>query len=191
MTNSNKPRILVVDDNPDCRNLLQQMLEANDFQVQTAINGSDAIDKYKENPADLIIMDIVMPEKEGLETIIELNRLSLEGLSVYEETERQNYYRRTFYYLGDYNRAFYHAVLKRLFFIIGRSGIPLAPETEFVDSIFTGAFDSEFDYLYKKCSFTDSFEDFLHKIDETLGFKKDILDKYEIATTPEFRKLFK
>jgi len=74
MTNSNKPRILVVDDNPDCRNLLHHMLEANDFQVQTAINGSDAIDKYKENPADLIIMDIVMPEKEGLETIIELKK---------------------------------------------------------------------------------------------------------------------
>ena len=72
MTNSTKPSILVVDDDPDCRNLLQQILEANDFQVQTAINGIDAIDKYKANPADLIIMDIVMPEKEGIETIMEL-----------------------------------------------------------------------------------------------------------------------
>ncbi len=72
MTNSTKTRILVVDDDPYIRNMLQQLLETNDFQVQTAINGIDAIDKYKENPADLIIMDIVMPEKEGIETIIEL-----------------------------------------------------------------------------------------------------------------------
>ena len=72
MKNSTQPSILVVDDDPDCRNLLQQILESNDFQVQTAINGIEAIDKYKENPADLIIMDIVMPEKEGIETIIEL-----------------------------------------------------------------------------------------------------------------------
>ncbi len=72
MTNSTKPCILVVDDDPYIRNMLQQLLEANDFQVQTAINGIDAIDKYRENRADLIIMDIVMPEKDGIETIMEL-----------------------------------------------------------------------------------------------------------------------
>ena len=73
MTNSTKPCILVVDDDPYIRNMLQQLLEADDFQVQTAINGIDAIDKYKANPADLIIMDIVMPEKDGIETIMELH----------------------------------------------------------------------------------------------------------------------
>jgi len=74
MAKSTNSHILVVDDNPDCRNLLQQLLETNDFQVQTAINGVDAIDKYRENPANLIIIDIVMPEKEGIETIIELKK---------------------------------------------------------------------------------------------------------------------
>lgn len=44
------------------------------YEVEMAENGIEAINKYRENPADLVVTDIIMPEKEGIETIIELKR---------------------------------------------------------------------------------------------------------------------
>ncbi len=74
MTNPTKGRILVVDDDPVFREMLQCMLSDDGFEVETAINGLEALSMYRENPADLVIADIIMPEKEGIETIIELKR---------------------------------------------------------------------------------------------------------------------
>ena len=66
--------ILVVDDEEAVRHLLRQVLESAGYRVQEAINGIEAIETYKREPADLVIMDIIMPEKEGIETIIELRQ---------------------------------------------------------------------------------------------------------------------
>ncbi len=68
------PLILVVDDEESIRNLLRQVLESAGYRVQEAVNGIEAIEMYKREPADLVIMDILMPEKEGIETIIELRQ---------------------------------------------------------------------------------------------------------------------
>jgi CheY-like chemotaxis protein len=67
-------RILIIDDDDQVRTMLRRTLEADGHEVEEAPNGSVGISKYKGNPADLIITDIYMPEKEGLETIIELKR---------------------------------------------------------------------------------------------------------------------
>ncbi len=68
------PRILVVDDDQDVREMLRQMLERAGYGVSIATNGPEALAEYRGAPADLIVTDIVMPEKEGLETILELRK---------------------------------------------------------------------------------------------------------------------
>ena len=65
-------KIIVIDDEPYILLLLKKMLEKEGHQVDMATNGVEGIDLYHKNGADLIITDIVMPEKEGLETIINL-----------------------------------------------------------------------------------------------------------------------
>ena len=67
-------RILVVEDDKAVRELLREILERAGHEVMEAINGQEAITQYKTHPADLIITNILMPEKEGLETIQELRR---------------------------------------------------------------------------------------------------------------------
>lgn len=65
-------KIIVIDDEPYILLMLKKMLEKEGHQVEMATNGVEGIDLYHKNGADLIITDIVMPEKEGLETIINL-----------------------------------------------------------------------------------------------------------------------
>lgn len=65
-------RILVVDDEPQVRKMLKKFFEREGFEVSEAGDGKEGLKKYHENPFDLVIMDIVMPEKEGIETIREL-----------------------------------------------------------------------------------------------------------------------
>lgn len=62
-----KRRILVVDDNSGNRLLLKYNLEGY-FSIDFASNGFSAINKFKENKYDLILMDIHMPDIDGIET---------------------------------------------------------------------------------------------------------------------------
>ncbi len=65
-------RILVVDDDEQMRTMIRQMLESSGFKVSEAPDGKVALWIAKEKHPDLVVTDIVMPEKEGLETIMEL-----------------------------------------------------------------------------------------------------------------------
>lgn len=67
-------RILVIDDDDPLRQLIRQILERSDYQVIDAPNGKVGVEMYRRDPVDLVITDIFMPEKEGLETIRELSR---------------------------------------------------------------------------------------------------------------------
>lgn len=66
--------VLIVDDEKSFRETLRDILESAGHEVREAGNGLEAIESYKSNPSDIVIMDIIMPEKEGIETIIELRR---------------------------------------------------------------------------------------------------------------------
>ncbi|HDL17601.1 MAG TPA: response regulator, partial [Bacteroidetes bacterium] len=67
-------RILIVDDDVQIREMLQQKLHRSGYETVEATDGNVAIKLHSAQPADLIIMDLVMPEKEGIETIMELRR---------------------------------------------------------------------------------------------------------------------
>ncbi len=66
--------ILIVDDDSQVCDLLKQVLEGEGYSVMTAVNGQEGINLHRAHQADLIVLDILMPEKEGLETILELRR---------------------------------------------------------------------------------------------------------------------
>ena len=67
-------RILVMDDEEHVQIMLQKLLEHSGYEVEVASDGKEGTEKYKENPPDLAIVDVFMPEKDGLSVILELRR---------------------------------------------------------------------------------------------------------------------
>ena len=67
-------RVLIIDDDDQVRMMLRRTVEAAGHDVVEAANGALGIRAVEESVPDLVITDIYMPEKEGLETIIELKR---------------------------------------------------------------------------------------------------------------------
>jgi DNA-binding response OmpR family regulator len=70
--------ILLVDDDDQFREMLSEALTGEGFQVREASDGGQGIKHYVEQPTDIVITDLVMPEKEGLEMIVEMKRLHAE-----------------------------------------------------------------------------------------------------------------
>lgn len=64
--------ILLVDDDPWVRKIFVQLLERGGHTVVEAENGEEGIALYRKKPTDLIITDMVMPFKDGLEMIMDL-----------------------------------------------------------------------------------------------------------------------
>ncbi len=67
--------ILIIDDDESIRSFLKERLMYEGFNVLTAINGKEGMALFNENQVDLVITDIIMPDKDGFETIIELKRI--------------------------------------------------------------------------------------------------------------------
>ena len=69
---TDKKRILVVDDEPDFCSIVQGQLEKEGFDVELAYNGVEGMKKVETNPPDAIVLDVMMPEKDGYEMCKEL-----------------------------------------------------------------------------------------------------------------------
>jgi CheY-like chemotaxis protein len=67
-------RILVIDDEEPVRTVLRQMLEKESYEVKEAANGAVGMSLLRNHPIDLVITDLFMPEKEGIETMIEMRK---------------------------------------------------------------------------------------------------------------------
>lgn len=70
-----KKKILVVDDEADFVDMVRMRLEANGYEVLTAYNGRDGLEKAKAEKPDLILLDILMPELDGYTTLKELKNM--------------------------------------------------------------------------------------------------------------------
>jgi CheY-like chemotaxis protein len=68
--------ILVIDDDAMVRHALTKLLEGKGYEVQSAPEGRQGLQAFRKRRADLVITDIIMPEMEGIETIMELRVLS-------------------------------------------------------------------------------------------------------------------
>jgi CheY-like chemotaxis protein len=68
--------ILIIDDQPELRQLLRRALEASGYEVEEAVDGQEGMKCFLRRPADLVLTDIFMPEKDGLEIIREMRQIS-------------------------------------------------------------------------------------------------------------------
>jgi CheY-like chemotaxis protein len=66
--------ILVVDDEPYMIRLLQHHVERGGYKMVKAVNGREALEKATTHPPDLVIMDVMMPEFNGLEVLAEIRK---------------------------------------------------------------------------------------------------------------------
>ncbi len=69
------PKVLVVDDAAFMRMRSRQLLTEHGYQVEEAENGQEAVEKYKENRPDVVLMDITMPVMDGITATKEIMKL--------------------------------------------------------------------------------------------------------------------
>lgn len=65
-------QICLIDDDHDVRRTLRTQLESGGFKVVEASNGIEGLRLVEHHPCEIVIVDLIMPEKEGLSTILEL-----------------------------------------------------------------------------------------------------------------------
>jgi DNA-binding response OmpR family regulator len=68
-----QPLILIIDDEKDFRDIAVAKLSSKGFAVKTAVNSREGVELAQKLKPDLILMDVQMPDKDGIQTTIELN----------------------------------------------------------------------------------------------------------------------
>lgn len=71
-----KVKIVVADDNPGIRQTFNDLLAEEGYLVETVNNGYQLLDYLRNDSADVVILDLMMPEKDGLETISALRSIA-------------------------------------------------------------------------------------------------------------------
>lgn len=70
------PTVLIVEDAPSVREIIRNILELHDYTVVgEAVNGLEAIEKYKSLKPDVVLMDILMPGMDGLSAITKIKEI--------------------------------------------------------------------------------------------------------------------
>lgn len=75
---ANQKRILVIDDDDMVRTFVRRALEGEGYVVSMAANGYEAMVQFRQFHPDGVITDLLMPERDGIETILEIRRLAPE-----------------------------------------------------------------------------------------------------------------
>ncbi len=66
--------VLIVDDQVQIRRLIRDALEGAGYHVEEACDGKEGLERYRARSVDLVLMDILMPDHDGLEAIMALRR---------------------------------------------------------------------------------------------------------------------
>ena len=66
--------VLVIEDHDDTRDVLEILLRTQGYDVTLARDGEDGLDRYRARAADIVLVDVFMPRKNGIDTIRELMR---------------------------------------------------------------------------------------------------------------------
>lgn len=69
-------RVLIVEDDPGMNDYIGDILTKKGFEVASAFNGFSGLDAIRAAPPNVVILDIFMPEKDGLEMLVELRRFA-------------------------------------------------------------------------------------------------------------------
>ncbi len=69
-------KVLIVDDEPDIRDILKLLLSSNGYEVKAVSNGEKAITLLKEESFDLVILDIMMPNQSGIDVLKKIREFS-------------------------------------------------------------------------------------------------------------------
>ncbi len=72
VTMGEKKRILVIDDEPTALDVIRKILLHAGYEVLVAENGQEGVELFRQDPCDLVVTDMVMPVKDGLQTILDL-----------------------------------------------------------------------------------------------------------------------
>jgi CheY-like chemotaxis protein len=67
-----KKKILIVEDDNDARTIFLDILDSAGYEAVGAIDGNDALDKLSKDKFDLVLLDIIMPNKDGITTLSEI-----------------------------------------------------------------------------------------------------------------------
>lgn len=70
------PRILIIDDDPQVRGFLRHLLIREGYDVDEAADGTEGLKHFSAEPSNIVITDIIMPDREGIEVITELRRMN-------------------------------------------------------------------------------------------------------------------
>jgi DNA-binding NtrC family response regulator len=71
----NELRVLLVDDEPDFLETLVKRLKKRKLEVFAASNGRDALDLLKDTPVDVVVLDVKMPDMDGIETLRQIKKI--------------------------------------------------------------------------------------------------------------------
>ena len=78
MTKEFKPRVLLVEDDPNLGNLLLEYLQAKEYDTTLAVNGNEGLTQFKNNVFDVCIFDVMMPVMDGFTLAREVRKLDAE-----------------------------------------------------------------------------------------------------------------
>ena len=82
MADSSHPQILVVDDNPDNANIIRDYLEARGYPITVAYNGDDALKAFGEVKPAVVLLDVMMPGRDGWQVCREMKQHPTLGKTV-------------------------------------------------------------------------------------------------------------